>query len=197
VGWLLDHFGLFIVLIVGISILRGIARILRAGSDDTARQPTGEDSAAAERTRRVQEEIRRKIAERRSGVTRKVAERIPSLVRPPRVPPLDPFGGPMQRVGRKIEEMAEPWLRPADEAATQAVLERQEKLAEEMRALDAARLAQQRRASEIAAAKKAERPAGDRAVAAWKDLRGDLHDPRALRRAIVLREVLGAPVGLR
>ena len=123
-GWLLDHFGLFIVLIVGISILRGIARILRAGSDDTARQPTGEDSAAAERTRRVQEEIRRKIAERRSGVTRKVAERIPSLVRPLRVPPLDPFGGPMRRVGRKIEEMAEPWLRPADEAATQAVLDR-------------------------------------------------------------------------
>ena len=158
----------------------------------------------AERTRRVQEEIRRKIAERRGSAadvrpSPTVRERIPPLVRPAQTPPLDPFGGPMRRIIRELEAAAEKRLEPQpdpEEAARAAVLERQQRLAAEMRALESARLAQQRRAGEIAVAA-AKAPSRIARFPAGGDVRAGLRDPRELRRAVVLREILGAPVGFR
>jgi hypothetical protein len=77
------------------------------------------------------------------------------------------------------------------------VLARQEKLTEEMRALEAARVAEQRRATELTKTRREERATAARETTGLGSLREQLRDPRELRRAFVLREVLGAPVALR
>lgn len=223
--WLLENLGLVVVVLVAtVSFLRGVFRTLKGDADAPPRRipPKFEDPEAAERTRRVQEEIRRKIAERRAaaeaaergsyeqpGPAREVfeapRERIPPLVRPTQTSPLDPFGGPMRKIVRKLEEAAEAAERKfemSDDGAAQAALERQRRLEEQMRALEAARAAEERRAAEIAAAHKEERST----VRVLREMRvpspvlavkAQLRDPAELRRAILLREVLGPPVGLR
>jgi hypothetical protein len=82
---------------------------------------------------------------------------------------------------------------PAAVSARAAELERQRLLAEQLAALQAERVAGRRRAEEATAA------VAERAVAARAPARlmEDLRDPAALRRAVLLREVLGTPVGLR
>ena len=79
-----------------------------------------------------------------------------------------------------------------------AGLERQQQLAEQMRMLEEKRTLVQRRAVEIAAGQKrdAESETGVRASARG-ELLADLRETSSLRRAFVLREVLGAPVALR
>lgn len=213
--WVFDNLGLVIVLaITAFSFLRGLLQAGKGEDESSRGRPSPaslEDPEEAERTRRIQEEIRRKIMERRAAAEEReqppplvvtsdpVRERIPPLVRPQNVPPVDPFGGPMRKIIRKLEEAAEArGLEPADDSATRAVLERQRKLEEEMRALEAARAAERQRAAALAAAR---REGGEKREAAAMPMRGglreELRDPRALRRAFVLREVLGAPVSLR
>ena len=77
-------------------------------------------------------------------------------------------------------------------------LERQQQLADQLRSLEEERVLVKRRASNIAAEKQADAQSetGLRSVARGK-LMDDLRDAEGLRRAFVLREVLGTPVGLR
>jgi len=165
-----------------------------------------ESEEQVERTRRVQAEIRKKIAERRGGGVEQrpsttIRERIPPLVRPAQTPPLDPFGGPMRRIIRELEEAAEKRLESQpdpEEAARAAAVERQQRLASEMRVLEAQRLAEQKRAQGIAAMTKRTQSDSVRLGSLpADDIRSGLRDPRELRRAIVLREILGAPVAFR
>lgn len=216
ISWLLSHVGVIVFLVVAISAVRNMIRVARRGQEGGPAAPRRalseeDDPEAAERTRRVQEEIRRKIAERRAasaevemtrdtraGEARPLSERIPPLVRPMQVPPLDPFGGPMRKIVRKMEEAAEAAaarLEPAEDVETKAALERQRKLADELRALEAARKMEEQRAATAAALQRAEE--APLVMAGRRDLREQLRDPQELRRAIVLREILGAPVGLR
>lgn len=217
IEWALENLGVVVVVLLGVfSFLRSLVKAAGNREQPLAKpRPRGaEDPEAAERTRRIQEEIRRKIAERRGTTVDAPAappvvfeqpaepeerrERIPPLVRPREVSPVDPFGGPMRKIIRKIEEAAqEPQWRPMEDAETAAALERQRKLEEQMRALEAARAAEQRRAAELAA-RRAEREMREATPSTHGgSLRGELRDPQALRRAFVLREVLGTPVGLR
>jgi hypothetical protein len=87
---------------------------------------------------------------------------------------------------------------PVESRDNGAELERQRKLADEIRALEEARALTQRRASAAAAAQQAaaEAEPAQRSAARGK-LMVELRDPQALKRAFVLREVLGPPVGLR
>jgi hypothetical protein len=78
-----------------------------------------------------------------------------------------------------------------------AVLERQERLAEQMRDLEQARLREQRRAAELGETMGSSQLARAGANTARGTLLDDLRGADNLRRAVVLREVLGAPVGLR
>ena len=83
-------------------------------------------------------------------------------------------------------------------ATNAAVLERQQQLADQMRALEAARVLEQRRAVQVTAALKTESESErGMLVGSRGGLLADLRDPSSLRRAFVLREVLGPPVGLR
>ena len=163
-----------------------------------------------ERARRIREEIQRKIAERR-GQAPAPAPAVP----PPPLPRFDPFRPVFQEDARPVppplrpaEGSIPPPLRQPEPASPREVvtayddsgaLERQRRLAEQLEELEeqrreARRVASQTRGeaktitSSVAAAGAA---GGARGVAA------ELRDPRALRRAFVLREVLSAPVALR
>lgn len=204
-NWVLEHLQILLGAAAAIAYYLNRRRAAAVESKRPA-QGRGQDSAEqAERTRRVQEEIRRKIAERR-GTAREGAggqstrERIPPLVRPTQVPPLDPFGGPMRRIVKKIEEAAANLEQRSENgeaaAARTAELARQAKLAEQLRELEAARVAHERRAAEIALAKK-KRMETRPVPGAFRDVRAVLRDPREIRRAVIMREVLGPPVGLR
>lgn len=172
----------------------------------------GTDPEQDERVRRIQEEIRRKIAERRGQGA------------PPPMPPPEPrslgdlLGEPFRPV---FQETPPPLPKPVaraepapasvevDAYADEAALERQRSLAEQMRQLEERRrenvqaAAASSRGVSAAAGSASARgavpvaPGGGAGVGGGGSLAGELRDPRALRRAMVWREVLGAPVGLR
>jgi len=217
--WLLERIGLVIfVVIFVVQIVRGLLQARRAAPPPASSKPD-----ALEEERRVQDiqaEIRRRIAERRGGgapasapeapvapAAREVAPAAPPPAEPAPADPLDPmrrmmrdFEEQMREVERKItgEEAAPasapPPLAPAASSLRSEELERQRVLAEQLAALEAERAAARRRAEEVAAAG-AVRAAG--VARASTRLGDDLRDPGALRRAVLLREVLGTPVGLR
>ena len=78
--------------------------------------------------------------------------------------------------------------------ADEAALLRQERLAQQMRDLEAQRAAASRRAT---LKTETAREAAELRSRAASSVRQDLRDPRTLRHAVILREVLGTPVGLR
>jgi hypothetical protein len=178
----LEFLPLVFSVFVAISIVRNVTRVLRKVGEATPPQsPASFDSELAERTRRIQDEIRRKIAERRG------------LVAPPEPEP-EPVGRHMEPPVMAADEQPEPVFTPSDAA----VLERQQQLANQMRALEAARVSEQRRATQVTADLKTESESERGMLTASRGgLLADLQDPSSLRRAFVLREVLGPPVGLR
>lgn len=162
----------------------------------------GTDPDHEERARQIREEIRRKIAERRGQAA--PAPEAP----PPPLPRFDPFRPVFQEDAAPVP----PPLRPVETApvreivvaqADDSALERQRQLAEQLERLEeqrrearrqAARM-QEERARAASAARAAAAPAG--AALGVRGIGAELRDPRALRRAFVLREVLGAPVASR
>jgi hypothetical protein len=121
--------------------------------------------------------------------------------------PLDPFGGPLKRVlgelERRIEEQQMPKPPPIPtrqmrEWSEAARLEREQQEAAELRALEEARDLAVRRAAEHARQlEQAARAESALLAASRARLVQDLRDPQGLRRAFLLREVLGTPVGMR
>ena len=201
-NWVQEHLQILIAAAAAIAYFLNRQRSAREESDESQRPADQASAEHAERTRRVQEEIRRKIAERRSGQTasRPGAERVPPMVRPWHVPPIDPFGGPMRRVVRKIEEAAsrlEDQFEDPEAAVRAAEIARQAKLAERMRELEQARAMQERRAAELLRAKKTRQVVVAPVAVVGGEVHQRLRDPHELRRAIVLREILSPPVGLR
>lgn len=202
-NWVLEHLQLIIGAAAALAYVLNQRRAA-AKSDESRPAKQAGDPEHEERTRRIQEEIRRKIAERRGATSDSSSpsrELIPPFVRPTTVPPIDPFGGPMRKVVRKLEEAAARRLEQSDETArekerTGEVL-RQTRLAEQLRELEEARLVQQRRAADIAARNAARVQAQASVNAKGRDVRAMLKDPRQLRRAFILREVLGPPVSSR
>ncbi len=162
----------------------------------------GTDPEQDERVRRIQEEIRRKIAERRGQAG------------PPTLPPAEPRPGserqeePFRPV---FQETPPPLPRPAerprpvsfpveeDIRADAAALERQRALAQQLERLEERRREAVRAA---AVAARGDQPVGGSLAAAAEagvagEPSGAFRDPRALRRALVWREVLNSPVALR
>jgi hypothetical protein len=214
-GWIFDHIGFIVFLVIATSVVRNIRAALKRAGDQTNRRSSARpianvDPEEADRVRRIQEEIRRKIAERRGGdrpasipPVAASAEH-PPLLRPSTVPPIDPFGGTIRRVLTEIERRAQapaqtpPPFVPERAPSQAAQLERQKQLAEQLRVLEESRLLVKRRADQTVAAQTAhsESEAG-MLTASRGGLLANLRDPDELRRAFVLREILGAPVGLR
>lgn len=182
--WIFEHFRILVAVAGVIAYLLQKKRASGGGTADP------EDMEEAARMRRVQEQIRRKIAERRGEAAPAQPAYEPSPA-PPVMEEPRAWGETMpEREQEKYAPVAPPVM-----ASTAAILERQNELAEQMRALEVARASAQKRASELAAVRATE--ARDIKARSTGDFLNDLRDAKNLRRAIVLREVLSPPVALR
>lgn len=173
----------------------------------------GSDPAQDERRRQIQEEIRRKIAERRGQGAP------PQMPAPPVLPPFNPARPVFReqpaepaRPARSLEApppLPVPAAREVSAYDDEAALERQRRMTEQLAELEAARRQARRDAQTLAETGEPPQSVSvgsvgsgsrDKVVTASSGVRGlaaDLRDPKALRRAMVLREVLDAPVALR
>jgi hypothetical protein len=204
--WILAKLPVLIFVLVFIAqALRGLFRG-RGEKSPPAEKPNELDEQR--RVREVQEEIRRRIAERRSA---------PPPPLPPAHPPQpverrfettqmpEPMGDPLRRMFEDLKRQIaptepEPPPVPAPRRIERhaAEIDRQQRLADQLKDAEAARALAQRRAANVVAEKRAEsqqEPA--LRSAARESLLADLRGADSLRRAFVLREVLGPPVGLR
>jgi hypothetical protein len=189
--WVFDHFRL--IVIVGGAIAYWINQRRKAKEEEEASRnivptrPTAPVVDEAERIRRIQEEIRRKILERVGGSTKPVLSPASLKTAPQPIPRREPTA---------VESYAESQSEAERlVAADQAMLERQQQLATKLRELKEQRR-EHDRPSEVFAEKTAQAMAAS-GTAVRGSLLADLREPTAVRRAIVLREVLGTPVGLR
>ncbi|MBS0662562.1 MAG: hypothetical protein JSR48_04815 [Verrucomicrobia bacterium] len=159
-----------------VSIIRGVVKTLGRITPPAApgRRPIDFDPAEAERTRRIQEEIRRRIAERRGRSAGSQA---------PAEPPLMPAPAAVPEAVKTADRSAEH--------------ERQNQLVADLRAATMDKLFRQRKAEANAAAA-AEVEAAHAAIHATRNAVLDgLQNPSSIRQAILLREILDRPVGLR
>lgn len=192
--WLFDNFPVAIVLFVIYSIAAAVKRARNAKEEHDA---SHDETAEQRRVREIQERIRRIAAERRGG-------RAPADMPPPRrmeqPPPVHEMpGGPLRRMMEEFERRVPPPPPPPVAVhVNRAEIERQEQLAEELRAAEAAKALAERRAAHLRDAELARaNPLALQRAATRGRLLEDLRDAQSLRRAFVLREVLGPPVGLR
>lgn len=202
--WILANFKLFVALVVfAIWIAKSIGGAKkRAGQESAPPLPTSaEDPGEAERTRQIQEEIRRRILARQRG----------DVVGP--TPPPIPIHRPTPAVvvveDRETEDAAYGGEGPnvpmptaaahqrADNAQ-QAILEQQRLLAEQLHALRAARAA----GASVSPLSPLALPAGARATISSHELDcrrtlvRDLRHTASVRRAVLLKEILGPPLAL-
>jgi hypothetical protein len=163
------------------------------------------DADQAERVRRIQEEIRRKIAERRGQVATAPVEEAAPAPRFPSRPvfeeqPLPPVWNPLPA----RPPVLPPPLTPSTYEDSEA-LERQRRLDEQMEELETRRREARRAAQALAesggvplSAHDASAGSHGAAVASnSRSIAAELRSPQALRRAMVMREILGPPVALR
>jgi len=161
------------------------------------KKPEGTPAAAGEdeRTRRVQEEVRRKIAERRGRRTEldeppvRAAPAGSAVDREWRgrrgeFRPIDPFGGPPRP---RLWPAAPPAGVPLPPDDAMAKRERQERIVAPVPAPEPA-------AARTSAGPVPGPAAQDPVISPWL---AQLREPSGVRRAIILREILGTPVGLR
>jgi hypothetical protein len=178
--WILEHLQvLFVIAIAIVAVLQKL-KLVRPGEGAPGAPPA--DSENAERTRRIQEEIRRRIMERRGLMpgappSRDVAEAAPGY---PEAPPVIQEVRPIV-VAPPLPALAATEIRLTD-------LERQQELIGQFRELEASR-----QASTVTVPGSM---AGGEPAPAHR-LLPDLRSRAGLRHAVVLREVLGPPVGLR
>lgn len=204
--WLLSKLPVLIFVIVFIAqALRGFFR-LRGEKPSPAEKPNELDEQR--RVREVQEEIRRRIAERRSTPPPPLPSAHPPQPlerRPETTQRPEPFGDPLRRVFEDLKrQMAPTEPEPPPVPPPQrlerhtAEIERQQQLADQLRAAQATRALEQRRAAQLVAQQQAESQQEPALRSAAREaLLADLRGADSLRRAFVLREVLGPPVGLR
>ncbi len=186
--WVFEHLQFVIAVAGAIAWWLNQRRQGQAGGEETAPPPeaTFDDPELAERTRKIREEIQRKIAERARGYP---TEQPTLPLEVPDEPPL---------VREVVVTPVPPQPRrglTALEAQRQAeILEEQAALAERLQEAEQMKLAAQKRARYEAATTDQSGAARSQARSTVLD---DLRDPAALRRAFILREVLGPPVALR
>lgn len=201
--WFFDNLKLIIFVIVivvyAIKAMRGQSEAGGDESQPTRRTMPGEqDAAEAERTRQIQEEIRRRILARQRGEDTAAEpppmifeEEPPPVYAPPPIPqaaPATPVPAPDAYATDQEVEQA---------ARTASILETQRALEEQLTQMRRVRDAAMAGVPKLAPSSSAAAGAGRHASALRRTLREDLAGRGALRRAVVLREVLGEPVALR
>jgi hypothetical protein len=188
-NWVLDHLQLIIAIAGTVAWWLNQRRQAQKGGEEPPKETSFEDPELAERTRRIREEIQRKIEQRARGY----ANEQPTLPRDQLAPPPIP-------VAREVVVRAPeppPLLRGAaarlETQRTAEILEQQAAMVEQLRqaaAIKAAALRRTQFESQLSSS-------GEAATVARSALTEDLRNPESLRRAFVLREILGPPVALR
>lgn len=190
--WVLDN--IWILLAVAGAIAQTLMKKKAPGADDDSApsEQTFGDPMLAERTRKIREDIQQKIEARRRAdgpvqpapPREVVTEQMPEWIR--ELPPVvqEAFAPPRQ-THAEVERLET--QRHAE------ILEQQAALADQLRHAKATKAALPKRAAfETAISERDSAQSRSRNV-----LLSEVRDPAALRRAFVLREVLGPPVALR
>lgn len=190
--WAIDN--AFTLIIIG-GVLAQMLQAVMKKKDGGGAPPAGEqpreyefeDPELAERTRKIREDIQRRIAQRQRGAGQEMPE------------PVE-FDDPPPVIREVVVASPEPPAR-AVRAATRLDAERQAEILEQQATWEA-KLQEAKQLKESAAKRTefematADHSAAKR-VAVRSTVLGDLRSPDALRRAFILREVLGPPVALR
>lgn len=197
--WFLDNLEKLVPIVIALLYFLGTSKAKKSAEEGSGPDPESDD-----RARKIQEEIRRKILERQQRGNAPVQREIPpDLPRPEVAQPLHP------EVGRSSREITEVEVFPRAERSAPPPLPKKTNLLDfyeeqrrevEERLRKSREIAAQARSSDIGTAY--ERPVTS---AMQSDLDFQRHarvldgldDPEALRRAIVLKEILDAPVALR
>ena len=165
--------------------------------DNLPKEAQFEDPELAERTRRIREEIQRKIEERRRGGAGYDRPSDPGAP-----PPLAQEEPPPVVIQQELppplirEVVVRPSAAAADAAAARRMAElreQQETLAQQLKQAEEMKAAAMRR-REFEATVSAEKTAQLQKRASLVE---ELRNPESARRAIILREILGPPVALR
>ena len=191
--WALKHLQLIIAIAGAVAWWLNQRKQAQAGDAEAPKkEATFEDPDLAERTRRIREDIQRKIAERAKAYTQTPAAPQPVVrkAEPVDAPPI------LREVARRPVE--QPTLSRAATSHAEAqrnaeILEQQVALAEKLREATELKVAALRRMqfeNQVSTGDQA-------AVVARGALGDDLRNPDSLRRAFILREIIGPPVGLR
>ena len=193
--WILDN--AWTLIIVGTVLAQLFQAIMRkkdgsqAPSDEEQpREYEFEDPELAERTRKIREEIQRKIAQRqRGGVEPDATETPAPAAYEPEAPP------PLIREVVDTRPVATAFTGTRLDTQRQAeILEQQAAWAEKLQEAQRMKASALKRTEyETATADHSQTARSVSRVGVLDDLRG----PAALRRAFILREVLGPPVALR
>ncbi|PTY08202.1 hypothetical protein DB347_01060 [Opitutaceae bacterium EW11] len=197
--WLFDHVQILIAIAAAVAIWLKQRRAADGGDSQTPppvkrrQAPTQINTDSVdERVRRIQEEIRRKVQARTGGMP--VPPPLPS-VQPsrPAVPDEMPRAG-TQSVPPPIP-LAKRGRAEVPTATIMAEAKESREWAEELRRAEERRR-ETRRLSKLAEERPEAAPTRDQA-ATPANLVTSLRDPASVRRAVLLREILGTPVGLR
>jgi len=184
--WVFDHLQLIIVIAGSVAWWLNQRKQAQAGDEAPPPETSFDDPELAERTRKIREEIQRRIAELARGYPTEQPTR-------PQDEPTEP---PVVR--EVVVTQSTPGRRASTvhyEAQRQAeILEQQAALAEKLQEAALLKAAALKR-------KEFETATADQTAIVLTQTRstvlGDLRDAAALRRAFILREVLGPPVALR
>lgn len=184
--WVLKHLQLIIAAAGAVAWWLNQRRQTQAADEPKPHPEVAfDDPELAERTRRIREEIQRKIEQRARAYTQQqptAAEREP--VTPPPI---------IREVVRRQVEPQPSLAAHLEAQRTAEILEQQATLAEKLRQAAEMKAAAMRRMQY-----ENQVSSGDQAaVVARGALGDDLRNPDALRRAFILREIIGPPVALR
>jgi hypothetical protein len=199
-NWILDHFQ--IVVAIAAALAAWLTQRSKGGGidgegEDPPSTVTGED----DQTRRIQEEIRRKIAERRGQAAPE--EWAPPADTSPRtqVPPVMAPRPLAREISPSLRDRLEAKLAQARAREEAAARNRSLALQEQTRKFESEEAAALKSENEahhlqVLAGRAAESAAAVTAANVRSAWLNQLRQPQQVRRAIVLREILGPPVGL-
>src|SRR5215207_3272005 len=112
IEWIFERFGLVVFLVIFVSqIVRALLRSRRARAEHEAGR---DDSAEARRVREIQEQIRRRVADRRGEELPPAMAPLSGEVEAPPWPRADttqmpePFGGPLGRMLEELQRRTQP-----------------------------------------------------------------------------------------
>jgi hypothetical protein len=183
--WILNHLQVVLAAAGAVAWWLNQRKLAQKREAEPRKEATFEDPDLAERTRRIREEIQRKIEQRARAYTQ---------TPPPEVGPEPVAPAVEMREARPRQPEPPPLARAAaarfESEQTAGILAQQAALSERLRQVTEMKAAGAGRARN-------EPQASTTLEAARGTLAEDLRSPEALRRAFILREVLGPPVALR